>query len=180
MEKLKLIVILVITVYAANWSFHSANDEAKHYRDMATPEEVEEEVDHGPPVSGKAVQLTVDVYVFDPPVGEPADEEYWEFDITTLILDARIVTMSESKTGYYFVPERCLKCHEKDGPGQWFYGNDDYTKVQDLSTAEGLRLVSIPEKGIVPTLEYIYKDTHLKKVPFDIGMAHKDYMKRGY
>lgn len=182
MEKLKVIVLAAIAVFAAVWSLEYIDETARTFRTMSMPEEKAGEDIFGSPVAGKPVVLKkVEILeTFAPPTGNPREDDVWDFDMPSLVLNARRVTMSDAKSGYDFIPERCLKCHEEEGPGQNFYGNEEFTKVQDMSTADGLRLVSNPAKGEVPTLQYIYKERHLKKVPFDIGAPHENYMKRGY
>lgn len=177
MEKLKLVLLILLFVTAGYASVRYIHDTAIFYRTMMAPEKTADEVKVGPPVVGLPIKLTAPL---EPPIGEPRDEEIWDFDIPTFILDERIVTMSNIRTVYYFFPERCIKCHEEEGPGQNFYGNENYTEIQDISTEDGLLLHSYIEKGDVPTTKYIYKERHLKKVPFDIGAPHEIYMTRGY
>lgn len=176
MERIKFIFLMALFVYAGYWSVTYIHDTAFHYRAMLMPEDEGEEK-AVPPVEAKPVVLEGALL---PPTGEPRDDEVWDFDIPTFILNARRVSMSEIKTGYYFLPERCIKCHEVEGPGQNFYGNENFNVVQEFTTEDGLVLHSYIEKGEVPTLKYIYKERHLRKVPFDEGAPHEFYMKRGY
>lgn len=177
MEKLKLFLLLAIFATAGYGTVRYIHETAIFYRNMMEPEDTGDKVEIVPPIVGQLIALTVPLR---PPTGEPRDDEMWDFDIPEFILNERIATMSNTKTVYYFFPERCLKCHEEEGPGQNFYGNENYTEIQDIKTEDGLLLHSYIEKGEVPTTEYIYKDRHLKKVPFDIGAPHEIYMTRGY
>lgn len=181
MEKAKIVALLLIFMLAAFWSVDSIYNTGIYYREMMKPDKPDEQEQAltGTPVKGKRIVLTKPVPYLDPPIGEARDDEVWDFDVPGWITTRRRATMSTIKSVYYFIPERCLKCHEEEGPGNFFYGAEDFMEFKIFTTEDGLVLHSITEKGEVPTLQYIYKERHLKKVPFDIGAPYEVYMKRG-
>ncbi len=174
-------MLLLILAVAGVWSVDSVIDTGLFYREMMMSEKPAEEGQAltGIPVKGKPVVLTKPLSFFDPPIGEARDDEEWDFDIPGWITTKRRATMSNIKSVYYYIPERCIKCHEEEGPGNFFYGDENFTEFKIFTTEDGLVLHSNTEKGEVPTLKYLYKERHLKKVPFDIGAPFEVYMKRG-
>ncbi len=183
MEKVKLLILLLLLVVSTWIALESIHTSAEFYRNLMTAEKQaleEEQPLTGTPVKGKLITLTKTVPYFDPPTGEEWDEEVWDFDIPGWITTRRRATMSDIKSVYYYIPERCIKCHEEEGPGNFFYGIEDFMEFKIFTTADGIVLYCNIEKGETPTLKYIYKERHLKKVPFDIGAPYEIYMKRGY
>lgn len=170
MEKIKFAVLLVVLMWLGIVSVRYVSDTAINYRNILlrpppTPIEAEAVVKEGPVA---------------PPVGEPLGSDYWDFEAAASIEHDRKITMSEATTGFDIIPDRCLKCHGEEGPGTFFYGNTHYMVVEDIKTDDGLVLHSHPEKGSVPTVQYLYKERHLRKVPFTIGLSYNSYMSRGY
>ena len=170
MEKIKLVVLSLVFVWLGVVSVGYVADTAIGYRNILLP----------PPPSPIEAAAVIQEKPLAPPVGEPYGDDYWAFEVAGSIERQRKITMSEATSGFDIIPDRCLKCHENEGPGNIFYGNEHYMTVQDIKTEDGLLLHSHPEKGDVPTVKYIYKERHLRKVPFTIGLAYDYYMGRGY
>ncbi len=165
MTFIKFVVGLSLFVYLGNMSGEKILGDMVHYRDLATPKTGEAPVDHGPPLTGKAVESEAP---WSPDVGEERDEDFLMGELEQLLV-ARRVTASDAFSAFSFVPTRCMKCHEKDGPGPFFYGNEEFEEDQLFATKDGLVLRSWPLKGFAPTLKYDFLITHAKKIPFEIG-----------
>jgi hypothetical protein len=181
MEKVKFLALMTVFAIGVVCSVRYVHDTGLHYSSMLAPPKQEGEGGmSGPPVSGKFIEIKAAV---EPPVGKPREADAWEFDVPGAVLTDRKVTMSDIKTAFYYIPDRCLKCHQAEGPGQHFYGNGDFTKFKVFKTDDGLELFCSGDTlktGSSPTLKYVYKERHLKKVPFDIGAPYEVYMNRGY
>lgn len=181
MEKAKLGIIVAVfaiaIVFSTNWLIRQTDE----WRALMAPSKDAEMALTGPAVKAKKVQLayTVPILVNEVPTGEPYADDAWDFDVPGWVTTIRRATMSDVKQVYYYIPERCLKCHEEEGPGPYFYGNEEFTEFKIFTTDDGLKLHSVTEKHDTPTLMYDYKDRHLKKVPFDIGAPYDVYMKNG-
>ena len=165
MTFLKLVVGLALFVYLGGLSKDKILDDMNFYREMATPKTGPAPVDFGPPLTAAFIESKEP---WAPSVGEERDEDSLMAEMEKLLV-ARRVTASDAFTAYSFVPTRCMKCHEKDGPGPHFYGNDDFGKDQLFATKEGLVLRSWPLKGFAPTLKYDFMVEHAKKIPFTVG-----------
>jgi hypothetical protein len=178
MEKAKFALLIALFMGGIVTSVRYIHQTGAKYRNlMAPPAAAEGGAPAGPPIAGI---FAAPKGPLEPPIGEERAQDVWDFDMPNFILTERRATMSDVKTAYYFIPERCLKCHEEAGPGQHFYNNDKFTEFKVFTTDDGLMLHSVIEKGETPTTKYIYKERHLKKVPFDEGAPLDVYMKRGY
>jgi hypothetical protein len=170
MEKIKFVLLSLVLVTLGALSFRYVSETAIGYRNIMAP----------PPPAPMEAEAVVREGPFAPPVGEPYANDFWDFEAAANFEHFRKITMSESTKGFDIIPDRCLKCHGSDGPGNFFYGNDKFMGIQDMKTEDGLELHSFPEKGKVPTVMYVYKERHLRKVPFTIGLPYNEYMSRGY
>jgi hypothetical protein len=180
MEKVKFAALMIVFTIGVVCSVRYVHDTALHYSSMLAPKQEGEGALSGPPVAGKFIEIKA---AAEPPVGKPREADAWEFDVPGAVLTDRKATMSDIKAVFYYIPDRCLKCHQEEGPGQHFYGNGDFTKFKVFKTDDGLELfcsANTLKTGASPTLKYVYKERHLKKVPFDIGAPYEVYMNRGY
>jgi hypothetical protein len=172
MDKLKLLIGLAIIIAGFYISTKYVEREMQYYYKIASPQEEVEEL--GPPITAAPIALSAPIV---PAVGSERDDDAIEGEVTQVLMGRRI-TASDINHAYSFISERCMKCHEEDGPGTWFYGMENFEKDQLFATKEGLVLRSWTEKLITPTLNYIYKDTHAKKVPFEVGGSAEELLKR--
>lgn len=170
---LKYVVGLGLFFYLGNLSMGKILKDMDYYRDMATPKTGAEKVDHGPPITATFINSDGP---WTPSVGEERDEDSLMPEIEQLLI-ARRVTASDAFTAYSFVPTRCMKCHEKDGPGTFFYGNEAFEEDQLFATKDGLVLRSWPLKGMAPTLKYDFQERHAKKIPFEVGGSGDQILK---
>lgn len=170
---LKLVIALALFIYVGNVSFDSILTDMERYRQLATPQIGETPVDYGPPITATFV-APGDHWA--PAKGVERDEDMLMAEMDSLLTSRRI-TSSDPFSAYSFVPTRCMKCHEKDGPGPFFYGNETFTKDQLFATPDGLVLRSWPLSGMAPTLKYDFLVTHAKKIPFTVGGAGEQILK---
>ncbi|MBI4664964.1 MAG: hypothetical protein HY751_01000 [Nitrospinae bacterium] len=175
MEKVKFGALIAALICGAIWYGLFIRNSDNYFRALMVPEKVEEAEASGSPVFGQKVPVST----IKPPVGSAWDDDWFDLEAPFLIITKRRATMSDIKTVFYYSPDPCLKCHEEEGPGVFFYGKEDYMKYVPMKTPDGLLLHSHTEKKDTPTVKYIYKDRHLKKVPFDIGAPLEIYMARG-
>ncbi len=173
MDKLKLLIGLAVIIGGFYIGTKYVEREMQYYYKIASPQKEEGEK-LWPPITAAPISITAPIV---PAVGNERDDDAIEGEVTQVLMGRR-VTMSDISHAYSFISERCMKCHEKDGPGPWFYGMENFEKDQLFATKEGLVLRSWTEKMITPTLNYIYKDTHAKKVPFEVGGSAEDLLKR--
>lgn len=174
MDKLKLLIGLTIIVGGFYIGTKYVEREMQYYYKIASPAKEGEAEQLGPPITAVPIALSSSIA---PSVGNERDDDAIEGEVTQVLMGRRI-TASDFSHAYSFISERCMKCHEQDGPGPWFYGRENFEKDQLFATKEGLVLRSWTEKMITPTLNYIYKDTHAKKVPFEVGGSAEELLKR--
>lgn len=170
---IKLAVALILFVYLGSLSFNKVVKDMVHYRLLATPETGEKPVDFGPPITAGFVE-SGDYWT--PNKGKERDEDMLMGEMENLLTHRRI-TSSDAFTAYSFVPTRCMKCHEEDGPGTYFYGIEDFAKDQLFATKDGLVLRSWTLQGMAPTLKYDFLVTHAKKIPFEVGGTGEQILK---
>lgn len=170
---IKSVITLVLFIYLGNWSIGKVVQDMNHYRDLATPKEADETIDYGPPVTAAFIEPDVP---WTPAAGKERDEDMIMEEMDEL-LTIRRITASDPYTAYSFVPSRCMKCHEEDGPGTYFYGMEDFNKDQLFATKDGLVLRSWTLHGMAPTLRYDFLVTHAKKVPFEVGGTGEQILK---
>lgn len=174
MDKLKLLIGLAIIIGGFYISTKYVEREMQYYYKIASPAKEGEAEQLGPPITAAPILLAAPIV---PAVGSERDDDAIEGEVEKILIGRR-VTASDFPHAYSFISERCMKCHEEDGPGPWFYGNEHFKNDQLFATKEGLVLRSWTEKLITPTLNYIYKDTHAKKVPFEVGGSAEELLKR--
>jgi hypothetical protein len=181
MEKIKFAALMIVFAIGVAWSVRYVHDTGLYYSSMLAPAKQDGEgALSGPPVVGKFIEIKAAV---EPPVGKPREADMWEYDVPGAVLTDRKATMSDIKSVFFYIPERCMKCHQEEGPGNHFYGNGEFDKFKVFKTEDGLELfcsANTLKTGSSPTLKYVYKERHLKKVPFDIGAPYEVYMNRGY
>lgn len=170
---LKMTIALVLFVYLGSLSLGKIVNDIDYYRLLATPESADKPVDYGPPITARFIERGSP---WVPAKGKERDEDILLEEMENL-LTARRITSSDVFTAYSFVPTRCMKCHEKDGPGTFFYDNEDFDKDQLFATKDGLVLRSWTLKGMAPTLKYDFLVTHAKKVPFEVGGTGEQILK---
>ncbi|MBI5814845.1 MAG: hypothetical protein HZB29_04460 [Nitrospinae bacterium] len=175
MEKIKFAGLAAVFLGGVLWYGLFIRNSDNYFRALMVPDKVDEVTASGSPVFGQRVPASV----LKPPAGSAWDDDWFDLEAPFLIITQRRATMSDVKTVFYYKPDPCLKCHQEEGPGTFFYGMEDFLKYVPLKTPDGLLLLSNTEKKDTPTVKYIYKDRHLKKVPFDIGAPLELYMHRG-
>lgn len=162
---LKIAITIILFVYLGSLSLGKIVKDVDHYRLLATPESSEKQIDYGPPVTAVFVKNDSP---WIPNSGIERDEDILMEEMENLLI-ARRITSSDAFTAYSFIPTRCMKCHEKDGPGTFFYDNKGFEEDQLFATKDGLVLRSWPLQGLAPTLKYDFFVRHAKKIPFEVG-----------
>ena len=165
MTFLKFVAALALFVFLGGLSKDKILHDMNFYRELATPKTGPVPVDHGPPLTAAFIEPEGP---WAPSTGEERDDDSLMAEMERLLV-ARRVTASDAFTAFSFIPTRCMKCHEKDGPGPYFYGNEEFHQDQLFATKEGLVLRSWPLKGFAPTLKYDFMVEHAKKIPFEVG-----------
>jgi len=170
---LKLTIGAFLLIYLSKFSFGKIVKDIDFYHSLATQKIGEKQADYGPPITARFIESS---FPWAPTPGIERDEDILLDEMENL-LTARRITASDVYSSYSFIPTRCMKCHEADGPGTFFYDNERFEADQLFATKDGLVLRSWPDKGMAPTLKYDFLITHAKKIPFEVGGTGEQILK---